>query len=400
MTDIAALNEAILAEARRLHPQQVKFRRQLHQYPELSFEEHETTRRLTAAVKKIGLELLPIDMETGVLAELKGGKGRTVAIRTDIDALPVTEQTSLPFASKNQGKMHACGHDVHMATVYGVATLLTKFKEHLPGTVRFIFQPAEEHPPGGARPMIENGALNDVSAILGLHVEPHLRTGWISLRDGATMASVTDFDLIIRGEGGHAARPHLSTDAITTAADVISAVQKIVSRETDPIDPVVVTFGQIEGGVARNVIADEVRLVGTARTLSVRAAKKIAKSIKRVASNVCKAHNATLKMNLIADYPVLYNDARVNQLLRRNYDLLFGHGKVAETEPGLGGEDFACYLEHVPGAMFRLGVMNKKIKADKPWHSPQFIADEEAIVHGTALLGMAAIDVLNGGLRP
>jgi len=272
-------------------------------------------------------------------------------------------------------------------------------RDDLAGNVRFLFQPAEEHPPGGARPMIENGALDGVAAIFGLHVEPHLPVGKISLRDGPTMASVTDFDLIVRGVAGHAARPHLCVDAVVTAAEIIESVQKIVSRELDPIDPVVITFGQIHGGVARNVIAGEVILHGTARTLSKKAARSVPSAIKRIATGIAKARGAGVELMMIANYPVLSNHVRANRVLARNFEQLYGKGKIEETDRGLGGEDFACYLEKVPGAMFRLGIMNKKIKADKPWHSAEFIVDENAIPVGTSLLAAAVIDTLQGGLK-
>jgi amidohydrolase len=378
-----------------LHSRQVQWRRHLHENPELSFEEHKTTKFLKGELEKLGLKIVPVNMETGVLAELHGKKkGPIVAIRSDIDALPIVEQSGVPFASKTHGCMHACGHDVHMATVLGCASLLAQIRDQFSGAVRFIFQPAEEMPPGGARPMIANGALSDVSMIFGLHVEPHLATGKIGLRDGASMASVYDFELIIRGRSGHAARPHLAIDAISTAAEVIESLQKVVSREIDPVDPVVLTFGKIEGGTASNVIAEEVRLAGTARTLSLRTFNKVPKLIRKTVAGVCKARGAAFEITPIADYPVLKNDPRINRMLTDTFTELFGRGRISEIEPVLGGEDFACYLEKVPGAMFRLGTMNKKIKADQPWHSPKFIVDEDAIPFGTALLAMAALKAL------
>jgi len=392
--------DKIITLSRRIHPKQIKLRRHLHQYPETSFNEFQTTLFIKKEIKNLGLKILPLRMETGVLAELKGkGAGPTVAIRTDIDALPIAEKTSLKFKSKNIDCMHACGHDMHMATVLGTAMVLNKMRSQINGTVRFIFQPAEEMPPGGARPMIANGALKNVSAIFGLHVDPHLATGKISLRDGVTMASVNDFDLIIHGKGGHAARPHTAVDALVTACEVVDAIQKVVSREIDPITPAAVTFGTINGGVARNVIADRVVLRGTARSLSKKATRDLPRLIKRTASAVCKARGARLEMNILADYPVLNNHSKINSLISENYQALFGKVKIEETPLVLGGEDFACYLEKVPGAMFRLGVMNKKIKADKPWHSSLFIADEQAMIYGTALLATATIDLLTNGIK-
>jgi amidohydrolase len=336
-------------------------------------------------------------MKTGVLAELTGAKpGPTVAVRSDIDALPIHEQTGLKFRSKTDGCMHACGHDMHMATVLGVAAVLSDLKGDLTGTVRFIFQPAEELPPGGARPLIENGALAGVSMIFGLHVDPHLATGRIGLRDGPTMGSVMDFDLIVKGKGGHAARPHAAVDAITAAAEVIESVQKVVSRENDPMDPVVVTFGSIAGGVARNVVADRVTIKGTARALRVPLVRRLSRLIKRTAAAVCRAHGAKLDMQTVAGYPALINNPRVNRIIGRNFEALYGSGKIAPTDAVLGGEDFACYLELVPGAMFRLGVQNKRIKAVEPWHSPRFIADEAALEIGTAVIAASVLDALTG----
>lgn len=389
------LRSDILNKAKHWLNRQIEWRRHIHRYPELSFEEFRTTSFLKERARELKLKLLPLKLKTGLLAQVKGNhRGPTVAIRTDIDALPVTEQTNLPFQSKIDGCMHACGHDMHIATVLGAAAILKELKDEIHGTIRFIFQPAEEMPPGGARPMIARGALKNISAIFGLHVDPHLATGKIGLRDGVTMASVTDFDLIIHGKGGHAARPHRAVDAIVTAAEVIDSIQKVVSREVDPIHPVVITFGKIEGGCARNVICDRVALTGTARALSAEAAKDIPRLIRRTAESVCRARGARSEMKIISGYPVLSNHVDINARLARSFESLFGKGKIAATEPSLGGEDFACYLEKTKGAMFRLGVMNKKIKADKSWHSPMFIADEKAIYYGTSLLVVSAIDYL------
>jgi amidohydrolase len=388
----------ILSAARDGYPDQLIWRRHLHRNPEIAFEEHDTTRFLRDTCRTLGLAERKLTMKTGLLAELRGTrKSPVVAIRTDIDALPVTERTELDFASCRPGFMHACGHDMHMATVLGAARILARMAGRLPGTVRFLFQPAEEHPPGGARPMIAEGAIEGVSAILGLHVDPHVPTGKIGLRDGVTMASVTDFDLVIHGTGGHAARPQDAVDAIVVASELVGALQTVVSRHTDPINSVAVTFGRIEGGTARNVIADEVRLTGTARSLSAADARRLPKLIKRTADGICRAHGAKATMNLIADYPVLSNSAQINSVLSRNFERLYGKGKIVLTDQVLGGEDFACYQEIIPGAMFRLGIRNRKIGADKPWHSPQFIADERALEIGAALLAAAAIDLLNGG---
>ncbi len=386
----------ILSLVKKQSQVQIAFRRKLHQQPELSTQEYKTTALLKKEIQKLNLNILPTSMPTGLLVEIVGDSpGRTIAIRTDIDALPIVEQTGLPFASRNTGSMHACGHDMHMATIMGAVKILTKLRKDIQGSIRIIFQPAEEQPPGGARPMIADGALDDVDAILGLHVDPRVPTGKIGLRDGVTMASVTDFDLIIHGVGGHAARPQTAVDAIVIASEIVSSIQTIVSRQVDPIGSVAITFGMIQGGTARNVIADSVKLTGTARALSPADQKRLPKLIRRVAEKICQAHGARLEMNIIAGYPVLSNSISINKLFAQTYESLFGKGKIVETEPVLGGEDFACYLEHVPGAMVRIGVKNKKIGADKSWHHPQFIADEASLHYATALIVSSVVNFLN-----
>jgi len=392
---MSSIKGEIVREVDAIYKKQVEWRRNFHTYPELSFEEFKTTASITGIVKKLGLKILPVKSPTGALAELTGKcPGPTIAIRTDIDALPIDEQTSLAYKSKNAGCMHACGHDMHMAVVLGTAAVLSKLKQHLHGKVRFIFQPAEEMPPGGARPMIANHALKNVSMIFGLHVDPHLPTGSISLRDGVTMASVTDFDIIVHGKSGHAASPHKTVDAIVTAAEVIESIQKVVSRDINPVEPVVVTFGKIKGGTARNVISDRVTITGTARTLSDKIGRKVLGAIKRTTQGICKARGAGFEFNIVAGYPVLKNHPKANKILARNFRMLFNKEKIETTKQILGGEDFACYLKEVPGAMFRLGIMNKKIGAFRSWHSTKFIADERSLPVGTALLTAAVIDIL------
>jgi len=389
------IHEQILKSVTALSKKQTIWRRHLHQYPELSNQEFQTTAYLNELLHGLSIKTKKITLPTGILAEIKGTEnGPVVAVRTDIDALPILEQTDLSFKSKNIGCMHACGHDIHMTVLLGVAAVLHEHKDKLAGSVRFIFQPAEEMPPGGAVPMIENGALKDVKMIFGLHVDPHLAVGKIGLRDGVTMAAVTDFDLIIRGTGGHAARPQNAVDAIVTAAEIVNSLQKIISREVDPIEPVVITFGKMNGGTARNVISDEVRLEGTVRTLSAKTASFVPKRIKQVVDAICKGQRAKAEMNIIATYPVLANDKKVNTILRQSFETLYGRGKIEETPQVLGGEDFACYLSQTAGAMFRLGTMNKSIAADKSWHSPHFKVDEKAIPVGTATLALAVINTL------
>ncbi len=382
--------EYILKRARELLPQQIKMRRELHKNPEIAFEEFRTTGFIKNHLKQHKIKTKPLKMKTGILAIINENKKSAVAIRTDIDALPITEQNSLAFRSKRNGFMHACGHDIHMAVVAGVAVLLNEIKNDLPGCVKFIFQPAEEMAPGGAQPMIKEGVLKKpgVKMIFGLHVDPTLPVGKFALRDGPTMASVTDFDITIHGQGGHAASPHRTVDAIAVATELVGSIQKIVSRETNPLKPIVITFGLIKGGTVRNVIADKVLLQGTARTLHPENMKRIPRLIKRTSDGICKARSAKYELKILSGYPVLHNHGKANRILAGVAEELFGRRSVSLTPQSMGGEDFAFYLQKIPGAMFRLGIKNDKIGTYKPLHSPKFIADEESIFYGTALLAM------------
>jgi amidohydrolase len=260
--------DEILKLCDKLYPKQVRFRRHLHRFPELSFEEFETTKYIREQLRQNRIKIKQLKMKTGLLAVVNEHEKPVIAIRTDIDALPVTEKSGLPFRSKNIGCMHACGHDIHMAVALGTALLLNSIKDKLPGGVKFLFQPAEEKPPGGAEKMILEGVLKNpaVKMILGLHVDPTVPVSKITLRDGPTMASVIDFDITIIGQGGHAALPHRAIDAVAVAAELVGSMQKIVSRETNPLKPAVITFGAINGGTVRNVIADKVVLNGTAQS--------------------------------------------------------------------------------------------------------------------------------------
>ncbi|MEZ5357827.1 MAG: M20 family metallopeptidase [Candidatus Zixiibacteriota bacterium] len=360
----------------------IELRRQLHQYPEIGHQEIKTTARLKKELAGLKLKIHDGHAPTGLWAELETGKkGPVIAVRTDIDALPITEMSGLPFASKYPGFCHACGHDVHMSVLIGTARILTKFKDELCGTVKFLCQPAEEVPPGGAKELIAAGVLKNpaVDAILALHVDPDIPVGHIGMRDGVTMAATFDFDIIIKGRTGHAALPHRAIDAITIAAHVVSGMQHIVSRRIDPIDAVAISFGKISGGTVRNGIAESVHIEGTARSLSPTMTKKLPGLIKKAAVNIASGLGGKCEFKPMGMYPLFVSDARVNAHIAETYRELYPKGRVHIVEKVLGGEDFACYLEKVPGAMFRLGVRNSKIGADKPWHNTAFKVDESAI---------------------
>lgn len=374
----------------------INLRRHLHQTPENSLMEFETKKSMAAQLKKLGLKVNTNLWRTSIVALLEGKKSTPcVAIRSDMDALPIVEKTGYFFASKNKGCMHACGHDAHMAIVWGAAKILTEIKSELAGSVKFLYQPSEESEPGGSRPMIATGALKKpaVSVIFGLHVDPTIPVGKIGIKDGPLMAQSDEFNLIVYGRSGHGARPQETVDAVVVASHLVTALQTIPSRQVNPLDPVVITIGKIEGGSMRNVIADRVVLYGTARTLDKKLANKIPGMIKRAASGICKSFGAKYELDYQEGYPVLNNRPEINDIFTRVAKEMYGQKAVYKIDrPGMGSEDFACYLQEVPGAMFQLGIQNKKIGADKPWHHPEFKLDEKAIPMGAATLAAAVLE--------
>ncbi len=397
MEKYPAILRALQKDSPRVARSAVQLRRRLHQYPEVGYQEFKTTALLKKELTLPGIKIFDRHAKTGFWAELDTGrKGPVIAVRTDIDALPIAEQTGLPFASKIPGAMHACGHDVHMAILVGTARLLHRCRDMLSGKIKFICQPAEEVPPGGARPLIKAGVLEKpkVDVILALHVDPSLPVGDIGLRDGISMASTYDFDIRVIGKGGHAALPHKTIDAITTSAQIITGLQQVVSRMVDPIKPAVISFGIIRGGAVRNAIAGEVSFIGTARTLDAALTRKIPRLIKKTAVEIGSAFGARVEVTSVADYPPLKSDPRVNRFIAQSFRALKHPGRVHEIPLVMGGEDFACYLEKVPGAMFRLGVANSAIGADKPWHHPAFIVDEKAVEVGITTMAATVANLL------
>ncbi len=324
----------------------------------------------------------------------KNKKGKTVALRADMDALPVTEMTGLPFKSKNPGRMHACGHDVHMSCVIGAAKILSSLKDELPGKVKFIFQPSEEVTPGGAFPMIKAGVLEnpEVNGIFGLHSDSAIPIGEIGVKNGPMMAQADDFDITIIGKGGHGARPQDGIDAIVVASAVIQALQTIPSRRISPLKSVVISIGNIEGGTARNIICDKVVLKGTARTLEKGITKKIPDLLKEIVSGVTRGYGADFELNYYEGYPILVNNPDMTDLVRSSISRLFGKQAIFEVkEPMMGGEDFAYFLKNVPGSFIRLGIRNEKIGAVHPWHHPEWKVDEKAIEIGSSLLAQVVL---------
>ncbi len=373
-----------LAEA--LKPRLIEIRHHLHSHPELSGQEHQTAAYVAGVLSSCGIVVQEAVGKTGVIGELVGlTDDRLVAIRTDMDALPIQERCVLEFASRKPGIMHACGHDVHTTVGLGTAMVLSQLGEVLPGNIRFIFQAAEEIAQG-ARWMVEDGAMHDVSAIFSVHVFPSLPAGSIGIRYGALTAAADDLEILIIGESGHGARPHEAIDAIWIASQVITTLQQAISRTQNPLRPMVLTIGQINGGRAPNVIADQVRLQGTVRSLHPDTHAKLPEWIEGIVASVCKTFGARYEINYKRGVPSVQNDLALTQLLEDSAKQAWGSDRVLVLpEPSLGAEDFSMYLQHAPGTMFRLGVGFRN-KLNYPLHHPLFEVDESAIVTGVVTL--------------
>ncbi|WP_377481160.1 MAG: M20 family metallopeptidase [Microcoleus anatoxicus] len=381
----------ILELATTLAPRLIEIRRHIHSHPELSGQEYQTAAYVAGVLASSGVHAIEGIGKTGVIGEIKGhsNQSRWLAIRTDMDALPMQERTNLEFASKNPGVMHACGHDIHTTVGLGAAMILAQLEEKLPGHVRFLFQPAEEIAQG-ARWMIADGAMKDVEGILGVHVFPTIPGGAIGIRHGALTAAADDLELIVMGESGHGARPHEAIDAIWIASQIITTLQQAISRMQNPLRPVVLTIGQISGGRAPNVIADRVKLLGTVRSLHPETYEKLPAWIEQIVAGVCQTYGAKYELNYKRGVPGVQNDPSLTQLLEAAALETLGRSRVQILpEPSLGAEDFSMYLEHAPGTMFRLGV-GLKDRPNYPLHHPQFEVDEAAIITGVVTLASAA----------
>ncbi|BAZ29645.1 amidohydrolase [Cylindrospermum sp. NIES-4074] len=375
---------------RSLQPQLVEWRRRLHQQPELGFQEKLTAEFVSQKLQAWGIAHETGIAQTGIVATIKGNKSgaeKVLAIRADMDALPIQELNEVPYKSQNDGLMHACGHDGHTAIALGTAYYLQEHRQDFAGTVKFIFQPAEESP-GGAKPMIEAGVLKNpnVDAIIGLHLWNNLPLGTVGVRAGALMAAVECFDCKILGKGGHGAMPHQTVDSIIVAAQVVNALQTIVARNVNPLDSAVVTVGELHAGTKRNVIADTAWISGTVRFFSPELVGFFKQRIENIVAGVCQSHGASYDLNYWSLYPPVINDAGMAELVRSVAE------EVVETPVGvvpecqtMGGEDMSFFLQEVPGCYFFLGAANPEKKLDYPHHHPRFDFDETALAMGVEI---------------
>ena len=385
-----------LSEAKRIEPEIIRTRRALHQHPELSYKEQWTSGFVAGRLRKLGVGVKTGVGGTGVVGILEGTrKGKVVALRADMDALPVRELSDVPFRSRADGVMHACGHDTHMAMLLGAARLLAGHRDELSGTVKFFFQPAEEHGGrGGALPMIEAGAMEDpkVDYVFGLHISNGERSGEIGVKEGAVMAAPDTFKVKIIGRGGHGSAPHETVDPVYLAAHVILALQGISSRMIDPVRPFVITVGAVHSGTKENIIPDFAQLEGTIRTLDEATRRRAKKKVEEVVSGVCRSFGASAEVEFEKDaYPVTVNDQRTTQRAVRVLRSIPGV-RVRRMDAIMGGEDFSRFLQRAPGTFYFLGTKNQAKGCVYPNHSAKFKVDEEVLKFGSASLAMLAFE--------
>jgi len=395
------MQDIIHQRADELMPKLVELRRDLHRHPELSFEEYRTGQIVAKILQELDFELETGVAKTGVVGLLRGAEvGKILALRADLDAIPMQEETGLSYASENGGVMHACGHDVHTSILIGIAMILAGLKERLKGTVKFIFQPSEEGTRSGAKAMIDEGVLlnPEVEAVFGLHVCPRYPTGTIHFKPGMWMAATSAFDMTVCGRTAHATAPHRSVDATVVSAQIIMALQTIASRQIDPHEPVVLSFVSIHGGPEAfgSSIVEQVKLSGLLRAGSVDMITEIRNRMKTTAAGVAASMGASCKIDFLDGCPEGINDKTLSNLLIATGTKVLGDDKVVvDTEISLGGEDFTFYAKQVPSCFMSLGAQVPGTSLDL--HTPGVVIDEAAIPAGVKLMSQIAVDYLNGG---
>ncbi|MGB9789726.1 MAG: M20 metallopeptidase family protein [Thermotoga caldifontis] len=386
-------------EVLNLKDEVVELRRTFHMYPEIEFDLHRTSQIVADYLESLGLEVKRNVAKTGVVALLRGAKpGKTIMLRADMDALPLQELNDVPYRSKIDGAMHACGHDGHTAMLLVAAKVLSRRRKQLCGNVKFVFQPSEERfPPGGALPMIEEGVLEDpkVDMAFGIHLWNALPVGTVGVRAGALLAAADEFRIVLKGKGGHGAYPHVCKDPVVTASELVLALQTLVSRNVDPLESAVVTVGKIQAGTAFNIIPETAVLEGTVRTLNERVRETIKQRMRQLVAGICTAYQMDFELDYKDGTAVLMNDPELTELVRRVAERVVGKDRVVEVPPSMGGEDMSFFLQKVPGVFYLVGSANAEKGLDKPHHSPYYDIDEDALLVGvqmhvslvTALLG-------------
>lgn len=359
------------------------WRRHMHMHPELSFEEVKTAKYIEEKLRSFNLEVKTnVGGRNGLIGILRGANpGKTIALRADFDALPIDDEKDVPYKSMNPGVMHACGHDGHTAALLGTAKVLSNYKQHINGTVIFIFQPAEEKPPGGAKFMIEEGILDEVDAVFGAHLGSEIPLGKVAVGAGYKMAAVDKFEIRIKGRGGHGARPNETIDSIIVGTSVVEALQKIVSRNVDPLKSAVVTVGVFQAGNAFNIIADSARIEGTVRTFDAAVRDQVEERMRSILEGITNAFGATFEIDYLRGYPALYNHETETELVRNVLSQPFKEENIVEFQPTMGAEDFSYFLNEKSGTYFRVGSRNEDEKTHFPHHHPKFDFDERALMN-------------------
>ncbi len=395
---VMSLLDTIKALSHSYSQQTIDVRRHLHANPELSYQEYQTAFYIASQLRDEGIELKEGVAETGLLAVVKGRNPdrKTIALRADMDALPIQEANEVSYKSRNPGIMHACGHDVHTASLLSTARILNQVKDQFEGTVRFLFQPGEEKNPGGASYMIRDGALENPrpSAILGQHVFPLLPAGKIGFREGMYMASADEIYLKIIGKGGHGAAPDLCIDPIVISAHIIIALQQIISRNANPRQPTVLTFGNITGLGATNIIPNEVNIAGTFRAMNEEWRESALVKIKRMAEGIAEGMGGKCEVEISRGYPYLENNPELTRRIRAAAEQYVGKENVVDLDISLGAEDFSYYSQIVPASFYRLGTRNEAKGISSYVHTPTFNIDEDALKLGPGLMAWLAIKEL------
>jgi amidohydrolase len=390
------LKERIRHLAKQYAPETIDIRRHLHAHPELSYKEFQTSAFIQEKLKGLGIHF-EIKATTGVVGMIQGKNPdkRIIALRADMDALPIREENNVPYKSRNDGIMHACGHDAHTSILLGASKILQELKSEWEGTVKLIFQPGEEKNPGGASLLVKEGVLHNPrpQAIFGLHVHPGLEIGKFSFRGGPSMASADEIYITVRGKGGHAATPHLTVDTILVASHIVVALQQIISRNKNPFSPSVLSISSFQGGFTTNVIPSEVKLMGTFRSMDESWRFQAHKLIHRICKGIGQAMGAEIDVLVDVGYPVVINDEQLYPIARKRAEEYAGMENVQETEIRMGSEDFGYYTQEIPGCFYRIGVMNESKGITSSVHTPTFNIDESAIEMGMGMMAWFGVSI-------
>jgi len=390
------LKEKIHQLAKQYAPETIAIRRHLHAHPELSYKEFQTSAFVQEKLKGLGIPF-EVKATTGVVGMIRGKNPdkRVIALRADMDALPIREENAVPYKSQNDGVMHACGHDAHTSILLGASKILNELKDEWEGTVKLIFQPGEEKNPGGASLLIKEGVLHNPQpqAIFGLHVHPGLEIGKLSFRGGPSMASADEIYISVRSKGGHASTPQLTVDTILVASQLVVALQQIISRNKNPFTPSVLTISSFQGGFTTNVIPSEVKLMGTFRAMDESWRFQAHNLIRKIAKGLAISTGAEIDVHVDVGYPVVNNDVLLYPVARTKAEEYAGRENILETEVRMGAEDFGYYTQEIPGCFYRLGVMNEGKGITSSVHTPTFNIDESAIETGMGMMAWLGASV-------